>query len=315
MTGFLDALGKKLAEQWVTLLVLPGVLWVGVTVVAIVLGQHHALDPRVFADSVNSWTQHRGRPEVLVPLLAGVLLAGAAAGLTASWLGAAARRLWMVRGRWWPAHLLTRWRHRRWLALDRRGRAYAVDAIRASTPGSSVVRTGPELAETFARRDRIGLLEPARPTWTGDRWYACAVRLDQAYGLDLSVVWPRLWTVLPESIRTDIATTQSSLTIASNLVGWAVLYGVLGLWWWPGFFVGMVILATGVTRARSATGSLCLLVEAAADLHGHTLAQQLRIPCDGRVSRDIGEQISAALRKDAVGQGSGRDQTSANDGS
>jgi hypothetical protein len=174
--------------------------------------------------------------------------------------------------------------------------ARSVDGGATAPPGT--VTGGPAPAEALARRDAISLEFPDRPTWIGDRWRANTLRIYRAYGLDMSVVWPRLWSVLPETLRADLATAQSAYTNAGTLVGWAALYGALGIWWWPALLIGGAALTAGALRSRTATATLCLLVETAADLHSHTLAEQLHMPCPGPVTPVLGNDISASLRKD-----------------
>src|SRR5882724_13017452 len=155
VTGFLDALGKKLAEHWLSLLVLPGALWVATALVTVRLGRRHTLDPRVLIDAAEQWAKRPHSPAMIALVLAGVLLASTGAGLTATWLGTVVRRLWVVRGQWWPARWLTRWRQRRWRAADREAEELVAEAIRTAPTESEVVLSGPAVAEALARRDAI----------------------------------------------------------------------------------------------------------------------------------------------------------------
>lgn len=230
-------------------------------------------------------------------VLAATILASAAAGLVATGLGWALRHCWLARGRRRPGRWLVTWRRARWHRETGRIDALIAEAIRTAGSAEEIV-TGPGVAEALARRDAIALEVPDRPTWIGDRWRAGTVRVRRAYGLDLTVVWPRLWTVLPEQLRTDIATGQLAYTSAATLVGWAVLYGALGAWWWPALVIGVVLAGTGVLRARMAATTVCDLVETAADLYGRALADQLGTPVSGSVTPAVGDEISVRLRKD-----------------
>jgi hypothetical protein len=77
-------------------------------------------------------------------------------------------------------------------------RRLAEDALRAAT--GPAVATGPELAGALARRDAVSLEVPANATWIGDRLRANVHRIHRAYGLDLTLAWPRLWAILPEPL-------------------------------------------------------------------------------------------------------------------
>jgi hypothetical protein len=59
-------------------------------------------------------------------------------------------------------------------------------------------------------------------------------------------------------------------------------------------------LTTSVHRARTATSTLCLLVETAADLYSPLLADQLRVPYKARVTPETGHDINNLLRKDPI---------------
>jgi hypothetical protein len=297
VTGFLDALGKKAAEQWLSLLVLPGVLWLATVLVATRLGHRDALRPQVVADWITQSARGPHATGLVVAVLAVTLVGSAAAGLAATGIGGAIRRSWLARGRRPPARWAVAWRRWRWHRATRRVDALVAEAIQAAGAAEEVV-TGPEIADALARRDAIALEVPDRPTWIGDRWRAGTVRVQRAYGLDMSVVWPRLWTVLPEQLRTDITTAQLAYTSAATLTGWAVLYGALGVLWWPALLIGVSLLGTGVVRARMATATVCDLVETAADLYGPLLADQLGTPASGPLTTALGDEISARLRKD-----------------
>ncbi|WP_433723744.1 hypothetical protein ACQP2Y_01170 [Actinoplanes sp. CA-051413] len=297
MTGFLEALGKKAAERWLVLLVLPGVLWLATALVAVHLGHRNALHPGVVVDWISRWTKVPHPSGLLVAILTGTLVGSAAAGLVATGVGWVLRRAWLTSGRRRPARWLVEWRRARWRRESGRVEVLVAEAIGAAGASSEVV-TGPAIAEALARRDAIALEVPDRPTWVGDRWRAATVRVRRAYGLDLTVVWPRLWTVLPEQLRTDIAAAQLAYTSAAALTGWAVLYAALGVTWWPALLIGVVVAGAGVFRARTATATVCDLVETAADLYGPALAEQLRMTVSGALTTDIGDEISVRLRKD-----------------
>ncbi len=114
MDAFLGELGK-LADRWLTLLVLPGLLYLTVLTVAGVLGHHHATDPgalQAWADTVAAAPTSRSPAVVLAGVL-GVLTGAAGAGLAATALGQLTQRAWTTPGRRAPARWLTNWRSHR----------------------------------------------------------------------------------------------------------------------------------------------------------------------------------------------------------
>jgi hypothetical protein len=112
VNAFLGELGKKLADRWLTLLVLPGLLYVTVITVAGVLGQHHATDPgvlRTWVDTVAA-APASGSPARVLAGAIGILTGAAGAGLAATALGQLTQQAWTTPGRRAPARWLTSWR-------------------------------------------------------------------------------------------------------------------------------------------------------------------------------------------------------------
>lgn len=294
MNGLLDELGKKVVDRWLTTLLLQGLLWVCTAVLAWQLGWAHALDPRAAAPLLRRLGgDHPAAQSAAV--VAGMLIAAAGAGMTAAGLAAVLRGLRPAAARSGLARWLRARRVRRWERAGERAERLEAEALRAAV-GS--VAVGPEIAEARARQSAVSLERPENATWVGDRLRANVMRIHRAYGLDVTLMWPRLWVVLPEAVRTDIAAAQSSYAAADGLAGWAVLYALLGLVWGPALVIAAVVVAVGVMRARSAADMLCQLVEAAVDLYGPALAEQLRIPCEGALTPAIGGEIDAILRKE-----------------
>ena len=179
MTGFLAEVGGKLADRWVALLALPGLLYLAVATIAGTLGQAHALDYTVLGDQITRWAQSPtlrstgGAVIIVVAILAGSCMAGFAAVA----LGEFTEILWTARGRHLPA---------RWLSASRQKRSANAKRI-ADDPTA----TPEQVARAIAEADRICLVAASRPTWIGDRLRACSVRAQAAYGIDLAAAWPR----------------------------------------------------------------------------------------------------------------------------
>jgi hypothetical protein len=301
VNGFLEELGKKAADRWLTLVVLPGLLWTATVAAATFLRHSAPADLRPVVDAVTAMAKGPHSAGTVVAVLAGAMLASAAAGLIASGTGVLIRRMWVLPGFRRPTLWATRFRAWRWHRLNSKALALGNDAVRNAPPGGGsdgeVIVAGPKLAATWRRRDRISVRPPARPTWIGDRWHASTARIHRDRGLDITLAWPHLWTVLPEQLRTDLTAAQSAYTTASTHTGWALLYLVPATQWWPAALIALAGTLVSTTRARSATTTLCALLEAAADLHTKTLAEQMPPPdpADGRT-------ITALLRDPAPGE-------------
>lgn len=290
MTTFLSALASKAAEKWLALLVLPGSAYVACLVTGLVLGHRDALNLPELQHAIDRSAHHPGTssPGAILLVAVATLAAAALAGQLASALGAAVERLWTLPGDRGLARALTRRRQRRWLRADRQ-------RIEAET------RTA--LAHALARRDAVSREPPQRPTWIGDRFHSVDERVHRAYDLDLAPTWPRLWLVVPESVRAELGTARDAYGAAARTAGWAVLYLLLVVWWWPALPVAAVLATVAWVRGREAAAVLADLAEATVDLHGSLLARNLGLTGNRpELSRETGYRITVILRKDPTDQ-------------
>ncbi|MEU4541497.1 hypothetical protein AB0G15_42375 [Streptosporangium sp. NPDC023825] len=297
MSGFFDELGKKLAERWLTLLVFPGLIYLVCLTIALVLQHDNALCPETLLKEMDRLTAQPAAANARVLLLAvvAILAAAGAAGLAAGALGWLLERAWNSKGRHRPARWLTAHRQRRWDNAQTRVRRQTTLAARAR-PASG--ESPPDVAAAIAARQSIGLLRPQRPTWIADRLHAADQRLYQAYDLDLTSAWPRLWLIIPDTARTELTTAHNAYSTAARLAGWAILYLPLAWWWWPALPITAVLTMTAWIRARTAIAVLADLVEATVDLFSRDLAIQLGILTDGPMTRHAGLAVTVTLRKD-----------------
>jgi hypothetical protein len=283
MTGFLGEIGSKLADRWAALLALPGLLYLAAVTAAAVLGQRHAVSYPILSRKITAWA---GSPVLksaggTVLVIAAILAGSVFAGLAATAGGRFIEILWTLPGRHLPA---------RWLAGWRKTRSRDFKEI-ADNPSS----TGPQVAKAIRRANRICLIEADCPTWIGDRLRACHERIAKTYGLDLTAAWPRLWLIVPDIVRSELATARDAFSAAAQLTAWAIFYLILGIWWWPALPVALVTGAAGVIKGRLATGNLADLIESTVDLHGADLGPQLGRP--GPLTPATGEQLTTWMLK------------------
>lgn len=308
MAGFLAQLGKGLADKWLALLVLPGLLFTAAAVGAYHLGQARPLDPRPLASWLDRLsatpTGHHGSTVVLAAAV--TLLVSAAAGLAAGGLGTAVQHLWAATGTRAPMSWLLRVRQNRWADLSSREPALRAAARQRIADAQDPALTGRELvraqaAERQARRRHLAAQQPLpqRPTRVAERFDATTARADALYGLNLDLVWPRLWTVLPEALRTDITAARDAYASGARLAAWALMYTALAAMWWPAAVLGVVIGGTAVVRARAAATVLADLIDTAVDLHVVELAEKLHADVDvaGPPSPEIGPAITRRLTR------------------
>ncbi|WP_405512190.1 hypothetical protein [Streptomyces canus] len=302
MKGFLDEIGKQLAGRWVSLLTVPGLLFLVTTAVAQSLG--HTMDFPRAKDRLRDLVPDHG--ETLAPLVLAALVALALAtfsGLLVHWLSVAIEEFWLTPWTVWPAGLLIRGRRRRWArahwryvrADRRREQAQMEGHARAAELHARVA------VQHAARRNGIALTRPCHAGWMADRLNSCGLRVMGQYGLDLDMVWPRMWLLLPEPARADVRATRDKLSQACGLAAWSLLYLVVGcLWWYPVALAALIAAFLARSRARRAVGSLADLVESSIDVYSPLLAEHLGVALPhGYVTPAIGASLRERIRKGA----------------
>jgi hypothetical protein len=277
MEALLGEVGRRLSDRWLVRGVIPGLLWCATLALALVLRQDH---PFAVDDAVSrAETAVDGLPTgmtvltVLAVLLA--VLAGAAAGLAAQTAGAAVRATWL--GRWrGPA----------------RGAAGRLAAGRRRRAEERLAAAGTALPRVYL---------PDRPTWIGDRVRLADARVAAQYGLRLSLIWPRLWQLLDPETRALVHDARDRFERAGTLAGWAIMYGVLAVLWWPALAAGLGLAGYAWWRGRRGAGLYADTVEAAVDLHHRRLAEALGhpVPPDRPLGRATADAINDQLHKGA----------------
>ncbi|GAA1945601.1 hypothetical protein GCM10009837_84530 [Streptomyces durmitorensis] len=305
MSELWTELSKQLADRWLSLLVLPGLLFLGVAAAAHTLGNQHPFDAELLVRTI---TAEAKNPVVTgtsgqILLLVAVLLAAAAAGVVAQAIGVFVERVVLASG-WtaWPvpaAWLVRRWVCLRRLRWDHADRLYDGELQRALLPDPAD-RPDPAVRQAAAgRRARIAPERPERPTWTGDRIQAAVLRLDRDHHVDLAVVWPALERVLPDGLCGDIANARAAMARAVTLAGWAVLYAFLTWWWWPGALIAVVLASAARLRMRAGADQYARLLETAGRLYVPTLASTLGIDHTGPLDRELGTAVTEQLRTES----------------
>lgn len=299
-SAFLSALGGRIAERWLTLLALPGLLFIAAVTTATVLGHEGWSDVgklRTWLDTLAASPASRSAGTIAL-VAVGVLLAAAAIGTAAQALGTGVELLWCAEPRGPLLRRLADRRLRRWRAADAAFRAALVTAGRARIAGADDADRLAGLAEGhFADRDRIATAAPHHPFGVGDRLAAPGQRLWGMYRLDLAAAWPHLWLIAADGTRAELHAARVRFGDAARLCAWGAGYLVLGVWWWPAALVGITAVAAGLRRGRAAADAFAELTEALADLHVRDLAATLGIDSASGMDRTLGERLSRALRK------------------
>jgi hypothetical protein len=142
-------------------------------------------------------------------------------------------------------------------------------------------------AEQLARYARAELTrrrlppEPAQymPTRTGNILRAAEAWPDRKYGLNSVIVWPRLWLLLPDSVREELAAARAGLDSAVSAVVWGLLFCLFAFWTPCALLIGLLVaIGAAAFWVPSRAETFGDLMEAAYDLYRISLYQQLRWP-------------------------------------
>ncbi|MCT2587919.1 hypothetical protein [Actinophytocola gossypii] len=288
MNAFLTELGRNLVGRWATALTLPAAVFVAVTMVAAVLGHSHALDVALLRSHV--MTVSTG--PALAWAAAGFLAATAVVCLAVTALGDVVIATWGATGTG-LGRPFTALRRRRW----QRAVAKADTAVKAVLAGPDDRQARLRARHAVLRRDAISEIEPTCPTWAGDRLRAVADRVRRSTGLDLTATWPRLWLVLPDATRAEVATSQERCASAARTPMWALACLAVGAFWWPALVPGLWLSLMSRRRIRRSVGVYADLVESSVDLHSRDVANQLGFELTGQLTPEIGAQVTAAFQK------------------
>jgi hypothetical protein len=90
---------------------------------------------------------------------------------------------------------------------------------------------------------------------------------ERKYGLDAVVCWPRLWPLLPENVRSDLANARSSLDRLVELWFWGLLFLLWAFWTPWAVVIGLLWMIVTYGMALQAAMAYGDLLEAAFDLH------------------------------------------------
>jgi hypothetical protein len=276
LAAFWESVGEKLADRWATVGAPAVVFWAGGLL--------------AWAYAGSGWSQMK----VITDWLNAQDVAGQLAGLIGALVVVAAsvvivQRLTLpvlrlVEG-YWPSWLgwLAR-RRRKQVEERRRSDKKAYQQLRVELEQLGRANLSAEQSAELARVEQRLLHEPALdnellPTRVGNLLRSAETRPWHRYGLEATWVWPRLWMVLPDSCRAELAGTRGALDRAVAAAIWgAAFVGFTPLAWWA-LPAGIATAVTAVwwwVPARAAV--FADLVEAAFDLYRSVLYVQLRWP-------------------------------------
>jgi hypothetical protein len=156
--------------------------------------------------------------------------------------------------------------------------------------------------EKLIKLDTWAHLHPVRakdllPTPLGNILRARERSPKRKYGLDAIVCWPRLWPLLPENVRTDLAYARTSLDRLAELCFWGLLFTLWAFLTPWAILIGLLwMLMTHAMACQSAMAYGDLL-ESAFDLYRFLLYDAVGWPRpkNAQGEKELGAQLTEYL--------------------
>lgn len=285
---FWEALSEGVAQRWAERVLSPALLFWTIGVAAY-SSRHGTTDLTSFIDSLDN-------VEKVLWLVGALALVGASAALMEGFEAGAQR---MLEG-YWPAWLdpvsgtrvavwATRFRtlRRRWLSLAQNCSSLS-DIERAE----------------YRRLDRDLALypeDPARimPTRLGNVMTAAETHSTQRYGLAAALMWPRLWLILPDEVRSELIGARRQFNSAVQAVVWAVATSIWVIWSWVALPFALIAGYWSYRRAIATGTAFGQLLSAAFDIHIRELAAAygLKLVEGELFHRDVGRLLTLFVRR------------------
>lgn len=256
--GAVLELQKRVPERWILRRLLPSAVFVGIAYVGTALGYAHWNGIALAKQQLTFYLEAAsGSSAYAASLAIFALLASAgafAAPLVAQFIGSLAAGAWP----WWLAPLSDRVssaRKKHWRSPEELRK----DALDAGSRGKQLRAARLKALAAATRRSA-----PTTPTWIGDRLEIAATHIEAVAGVDVRTSFIALLLRLPDNARTALADAREGYDAACEGLAWSLAYAVLGLWWWPAFFLSATLGTTSWRWLRRAAEALAATAEAVA---------------------------------------------------
>jgi len=151
-----------------------------------------------------------------------------------------------------------------------------------------------------ARLDVPPDLADLRPTAVGNILRGMERRIVHRYGLDAVLLWPRLWLLLPEDARQEIAAARESLDRLAEAWGWGLCFLVWAFWQPWAVLVALLWMLLAASLARALARTFAVLVQSAFDLYRWRLYEALHFPAPqekGAAEVEAGQALTRYIQR------------------
>jgi hypothetical protein len=285
--------GAKAGERWATTVFTPAFLFWAAGVVSAMWDRGGAEAFTRLADWFN-----RQPPVTQATIAILALLGVVASGFAVETLTLAFTR--MLEGYWpsWLNGLRRRLVRRREPSAQEEARWQELAAL-IDARTATAEQTWEQIALDLHLRRIPASPERRMPTRLGNTLGAAENLPEIKYGLNAVRCWPRLWLVLPDSTKTELARARVDLDTAITASLWGLLFVGWTFWAWWSAPVGLIASYLSYRRAVAIAEDYSDLMEATFDVHRRELyrAAGWPLPDNPDEERRLGPQLVEYLER------------------
>lgn len=290
-TSFLESVGQGLSEKWQERLFGPAFLfWGGGLLLWLTPERLPAM-----------WDELSALPLVTqtVLLIGALLVLGASDRLMET---LSPHLLRWLEGYWpgplsYPAGWLAAWRRKRFDDQRRRLSALLLKKQENTLTWAEARQLARlEAWRLYTPRDADDIL----PTRLGDILRAAETRPRQRFGLDPVLLWPRLWLLLPENVRSDLSAARARLDSLVQTFGWGALFLLWSFAWPWACVIALLWMWIAYRLILQAALPFADLVQSAFEVHRWRLYEAFRWPLpaeSGAAEIAAGEALSRFVQR------------------
>ena len=288
-TKFLESLGSKLAERWLSTILTPAfIFWGG------------GLGAWIYRNgwlSLKTWFNQQYQ-STQIALLISTLIVIIISALIIQHCELTVLRL--LEG-YWPGWLK---KLRRFCVKNQQKKKDSINRQFQPLIALREEKFRPLTLEEIEEYTRLDVLLHYFPTYVmptqlGNILRAAEERPKNQYGLDTFICWPRLWLLLPDSVKTELTEARMNLNTGARIWLWSILFILwtpLAWWAFPAGILSAYLSYRWMLNAAIIYGDL---LESAFDLYHIKLYQSLRwpLPKSPQEETELGEQLTEYLWK------------------
>jgi hypothetical protein len=284
-TKFLETLGSKLAQKWVSTILTPAFLfWIG------------GLGAWIWRNdwrSLETWLTQPSQAAQMA-LLVGWLLVILISALLIKRFDLFVLRL--LEG-YWPPYLF--WLKSFFLRRQRKKNENLRTKFQQLASKYFQNALTVEESDQFVRLDLQKRRIPnyIMPTELGNILRAAEEKPKNKYGLDAVICFPRLWLLLPENVQTELSEARTQLNTGARIWLWSVLFLVWTPFAWWAIPVSLISAYLSYRWTIDVAIVYGELIESVFDLYRTLLYKSLRfpLPSSPQEEKEMGQKVTQYL--------------------